>query len=121
MTTLEYKDYESRVKRFFREEKINCLSDKEECVEPYFSHSNCDCCKRSLAGNRYDMTGYSKADDEIYDYEICVDCRYYAEYGQLDDMTMMEVNDGQQQNKNTDGNDNAGGVVWGSEPVRFRT
>jgi hypothetical protein len=126
MTFIEYKDYERRVARFFKAEGINNLSDKGVETESYFSHSPCECCKRPLGGDRFDMTGYNPSDGEIYEYEICPDCRYYATYGKLDDMTMMEMSNGRNKNRNrkikkSDGNDDDDGDVWGSDPLPFRT
>ena len=37
------------------------------------------------------MTGFHKELNEIFEFEVCPDCRYYSEYGQLDDMTMMDM------------------------------
>jgi hypothetical protein len=106
MNREEYKDYEKRVNKFFEREGINNLSiavseDSEDSIcpgcnnerdfESHFSHINCECCSRSLGGDRYHCTGYNPETKDIYCYDICIDCYYYAEYGQLDDMTMLEI------------------------------
>lgn len=90
MNKQQYERYQKRVERFFEAEGITNLSAEGE---PYFSHSTCNCCKSNLAGDRYDATGYHPESGEVYNYDICSDCVYYAEYGQLDDMTMMDIED----------------------------
>jgi hypothetical protein len=34
---------------------------------------------------------------EVYEYSVCSDCLYYAEYGCLDDWTMMEIEDSEEE------------------------
>lgn len=92
MDKQEYRDYEARVKTFFQKEGIANLSAIPN-NEPYFSHQPCECCKRNLGGDRIDANGYNPKTKEIYNYSICLDCEYYAEYGQLDDMTMLDIED----------------------------
>ncbi len=115
MTRHEYADYEAAVAAFWEREGINCLcsghiccpgcnaewTDGDECPnghgdrelwdEPFFSWTPCDCCQRPLGGNREHATGYNPTTKEIQEYTVCEDCVYYAEYGRLDDTTMMEV------------------------------
>ena len=115
MTTDEYAQYETAVASFFESEGIENLSsghitcpqcgadwtDHDHCPnghghrdlwdEPSFSWRPCDCCNRPLGGERYHATGYQRGLDEIYEYEVCGDCIYYAEYGRLDDLTMLDV------------------------------
>lgn len=93
-TKEDYALYQEVVADFFKNEGVTNLSiiyNEEESTEPYFSWQNCECCKRSLAGNRYDCNGYNPTTKEIQDYVVCEDCVYYVEYGQLDDMTMMKI------------------------------
>ena len=119
MTFLEYKEYERSVAAFFEREGIENLSDKIECEEPYFSWRSCECCGRSLGGDRFDMSGVHKESGEVFDYAVCTDCRYYVTYGQLDDMTMMDMNKETAKQKAMDKinkNDD-----WGTEPARLRT
>lgn len=87
----DYDEYKKRVEDFFTREGINSLSVSEnfQNCEPYFSWADCDCCNRPLGGNRYDCDGYNPTTREITTYSVCMDCAYYAEYGQLDDMTML--------------------------------
>ena|SRR6185503_13253987 len=101
MTQQEYKEYEQAVAEFFKREGLNCLTDtppngqdnpNEYCNEPYFSWQPCDVCGSTLGGDRVDMSGYNPTTNEIQEgYSVCVDCQYYVEYGQLDDMTMLDM------------------------------
>ena len=89
-TKKDYEEYKQRVAAFMQRENINCLSFNSD-REPYFSWRPCECCGDTLGGNRYDVAGYNNADKEIYLYAVCPDCLCYTEYGQLDDMTMMDM------------------------------
>jgi len=96
MTKQEYDAYVQAVNNFFDTEGINCLTPVNNTYhnsEPYFSSRDCECCKRSLAGDRYDCEGYSPERSGIYEYSVCADCVYFAEYGQLDDMTMLDISE----------------------------
>jgi hypothetical protein len=117
MTKQEYAAYEVAVAAFFEREGIQnlstghyqcpdckvefndegkcpeCGADRECLDEPSFSWRPCDCCHRPLGGNREFATGYNPTTKEVQEYEVCTDCAYYAEYGQLDDTTMMEIED----------------------------
>ena len=91
MNKQEYKKYEQSVNNFFDREGINNLSqitDDDGYCEPYFSSINCECCNRSLGGDRYNCDSYNHKHNKVYKYSVCIDCVYYAEYGCLDDMTM---------------------------------
>ena len=49
-------------------------------------------CQTNLDGDRVDCNGYNDTTKKIQGpYRVCIDCEYYVEYGQLDDMTMMEM------------------------------
>jgi len=93
----EYRDYQRAVTRFFEQEGVNNLSaiaDDDGTIEPSFSYfsSGCDCCGRTLGGNAYQANGFNPTTGEIQEYdEVCEDCIYYAEYGQLDDQTMLDI------------------------------
>ena len=96
MTIKEYNEYKQAVKIFCDTEQIITLdaitdNGSDETMEPYFSSVYCDCCRRSLAGDRLDCIAYNKIDNKIYNYTVCLDCYYYFEYGCLDDMTMQEI------------------------------
>lgn len=96
MTTKEYAEYEQSFSEFMTREGIANLSTIQaadgEATEPYFSWRRCECCNRPVGGDRYDANGYNPTSKEVCGpYSICEDCAYYAEYGQLDDMTMMDM------------------------------
>jgi len=96
MTKQKYQDYCKKVERFFKDNDLNNLTRKhdeetEESAEEYFSWQSCDCCGTTLGGNRIEADGYSEKNG-IMEFEICTDCEYFAEYGRLDDMTMMDIN-----------------------------
>ena len=93
-TKAEYEKYEKSVEGFFKREGISNLSqiqDKDGYCEPDFSGIPCECCGRTEGGDRYDCNSYNPKTKEVQEYSVCTDCVYYAEYGQLDDMTMSEV------------------------------
>jgi hypothetical protein len=97
-TTSDYREFEERVKDFFRNENITNLdgvADEQGNTESHFSWRPCDCCQRSLGGDRYEARGYNSAErfnpDHVGEYNICTDCLYYCAYGQLDDTTMMNL------------------------------
>jgi hypothetical protein len=117
MNRHEYAEYERAVAEFFERESISNLSsghltcpehgcgaewdEGDECPnghgprelwdEPFFSWRPCECCRRPLGGDRQHATGWNPTTREIQEYDICVDCLYYAEYGRLDDTTMLEL------------------------------
>jgi hypothetical protein len=94
MTKREYAAYESAVAEFFEREGINCLTtDVEANGEGDFSWRPCECCGTTLAGDRETASGYNPTTREILSYVVCRDCVYYAEYSQLDDMTMLDMED----------------------------
>ena len=87
----DYDEYKSRVAAFFERENIQLLSDSGK--ESFFSHESCECCSRPLGGDRYTMNGLTYPEPygaETFEYNVCVDCLYYNEYNQLDDMTMID-------------------------------
>ncbi len=107
MNKTEYKDYKNAFRAFMEKEGINCLSrqtpgdgkDLANCLscneeidqEEFFSWRPCDCCGTNLGGNRIHASGFNFKTQKVQCYSICIDCEYYAEYGQLDDMAMMEM------------------------------
>lgn len=92
MNKQEYRAYELAVARFFDREGIANLSTVDGNTEPDFSWGHCECCGSHLGGDRYDCSGFNPTTKEVQGtYSVCPDCVYYAEYGQLDDTTMMEI------------------------------
>lgn len=77
--------------------ELDCAAAEpaDECncePEAFFSWRPCDCCGAHLGGDRYRASGYNRKENRVQVYEeVCTDCIYYAEYGQLDDITMMEL------------------------------
>jgi hypothetical protein len=96
-TAADYTEYEAIVADFFDREGIGNLSgcygeECEECGgEAHFSWSPCDCCNRDLGGDRYHATGWAPVEQAVQTYRVCADCLYYAEYGVLDDQTMLDI------------------------------
>lgn len=96
MNKQEYAAYESWVRQFMEREGLANLTtistEDGENAEPYFSWWPCECCRRSLGGDRYGCNGYIPATGEVStEFSICPDCMYYAEYGRLDDQTMLSI------------------------------
>ena len=98
MTRAEYEAYQAAVEAFFEREGLSTLStgsiehDYNEDGDPFFSWYRCDCCDRPRGGERETCIGYNPTTKEVQgDYALCLDCVYYNEYGQLDDMTMLEL------------------------------
>lgn len=116
-TAKEYRAFKAAVAEFFAREQIENLSsgylscpecnekldmdgqNGPECAEhgtalnePFFTWRACECCGGE-AGNREHATGYNREADTIQEYDVCEDCIYYAEYGQLDDTSMMDIED----------------------------
>lgn len=106
MTKTEYADYEQRFSDgtkdisflssgSYLESCSVCPRDLEyddgvsyDC-EPHFSWSTCDICARDQGGDR--ETAHGIYDGRTIHLNICTDCVYFNEYGKLDDMTMMEL------------------------------
>lgn len=90
MTRADYAEYQRAVADFFEREGIANLSSTSS--ESYFSWRPCQCCGTGLGGDREDANGYNPITKQVQSYEfICTDCIYFAEYGQLDDTTMLEI------------------------------
>ena len=69
----------------------------EAAGEPSFSDSPCGLCGSTLGGDRHPAHGthkdpcYGTQADDIVHFDVCGYCYYYIEYGQLDDMAMMDM------------------------------
>ena len=93
-----YKEYEESVADFVEGTGCEIFSTspnyEEGCVEPHFSWSACQCCGSLLGGDRYDMVACNPGSDPtLIEFRACSDCLFYLTYDQLDDMTMMNVED----------------------------
>lgn len=89
-TKQEYENYQATVARFFEATGLHNLTAIEN-AEPCFSTTPCECCRRQLGGDRIAANGYNSSSKEVLDFNVCTDCLYYAEYGQLDDQTMLDI------------------------------
>ncbi len=93
----DYNHYVERVNAFLERERITKLSpdmDEEtgEWKEHEFTWTPCECCGRKLGGARVEASDYSQERGEIVGpFEVCYDCIHYLEYGQLDDLTMLDI------------------------------
>lgn len=112
MTRKEYARYVKSFGAFFKREGVKVMSVKDPEASPYFSWLNCECCGRSQGGDRYEMSVvFENGKDTDITYAICPDCYYFNEYGQLDDMTMMDLMDEPEPVEDD----------WGTQPARLRT
>ena len=92
-TKSDYEEYTRRVDEFLTINKVRagCFSRANEESEPHFSWTPCDCCQRKLGGNRETYAFVCEGFKPDFQSDICSDCVYYLEYGELDDTTMMEI------------------------------
>lgn len=95
-TIADYEQYKLAVGKFFDETglvNLSFITDEDgDHLDPHFSWSSCDVCGRALGGDRYECNGWSKKDQEVHDeINACQDCIYFAEYGRLDDQTMLDI------------------------------
>lgn len=70
-----------------------CVPAKKGYNDTFYSWSNCDVCNRNLSGKRYNCQGLTKNNNIIEDIEVCLDCVYYMALGQLDNATMLNLED----------------------------
>lgn len=89
MTKAEYSAYTAAVKEFCDDQEIAHLASVSD--ETTFSWQPCDCCRRPLGGDRHSVVGWHPGDKERLPFSICTDCLYFAEYGRLDDETMLAI------------------------------
>ena len=89
-----YARYQRRVRIFMAAEKIEVHSAKcdtdGDALDPSFSWYACECCMRHLGGNRHTIVAGPRK-GEKHEYDVCVDCYYYLEYGKRDDATMLRI------------------------------
>ncbi len=70
---------------------IVAAKNTEDCHGDNFSWQSCEICNRQLGGNRKTVCMTNPGHGhEVVEVEACGDCVYFAEYGQLDDMTMLD-------------------------------
>lgn len=97
MTKQEYAEYEDTLQTWWQDYSKGYGQGRlEDCIacpeddDPHFSWSECDICLRPLGGDRYPAHTIDKNGDVIH-WSICPDCLYYLEYGRLDDITMLDM------------------------------
>ena len=92
MNKQQYAEYKNAVADFDKQMERDCIRfpSVDLDTEPWFSWSPCECCGSTLGGDRYRMIAVDE-DREIVEYAVCSDCMYYSTYGQLDDLTMLEI------------------------------
>lgn len=62
---------------------LAALNDGENFDHPSFSRDQCDLCRTHMAGDRYHAHALDDNDLELIHLEICPDCAYYMESGEL--------------------------------------
>lgn len=92
-TKEEYDQFCKDYAEFMEREGLSNLSRQGgEDTETFFSWRSCECCRTTLGGDRVLADGYNPTTKQVQsDYAICTDCEYFAEYGTLDDMTMLDI------------------------------
>lgn len=90
MTRIQYTYFKRAVQQFLdvNEVKPGCFAAVNASTGPFFSKSQCECCKSPLGGNRETCAFIGNVN---FTADICEDCIYYLTYGRLDDTTMAEM------------------------------
>lgn len=109
MNKTEYKAYQKTVEKEISNYNHFCTGAASSCKicnpegldgdtfnahnedEGSFSWQSCELCGSFLGGDRFAAHGIEGPNHEITHYNICTDCVYYVNYGQLDDMSMLEI------------------------------
>ena len=101
MNKEEYAEYEANFADFIEKNNAVFLAEvaSSECPvcceqlnpDPSFGKAPCEICGTHLHGNRFHFVFTDTSNNEQYCVEICQDCQHYNEYGQLDDLTMLKV------------------------------
>ncbi len=111
MDKAQYKAYQEKVHKETSGYNHFCTGGASSCIicnpegldgdtynahnenEGSFSSCPCELCNSHLGGDRHAAHGIEGPahNFNVIHYDICVDCLYYIEYGQLDDMTMMDM------------------------------
>lgn len=58
---------------FIKHEGIDHISSGRN-TEEFFSRFACDCCQSTLAGDRYEIQARHTESNDIFNYDVCVDC-----------------------------------------------
>lgn len=102
MNAQQYQTYQQAVAYFLSHNHVKpgCYAPKSVAENaPFFSWRPCECCQRDLAGERetYVFT-MDRTNGEQFEADICQDCIYYLTYDQLDDATMVEIEESEREN-----------------------
>ncbi len=98
MNQQQYADYQAAVATFLEQNKVKpgchgpLNQEPEPGFEPFFSWQPCECCQSPLGGNR-ESYRFATHQNDLFEANICTECVYYLAYGQLDDMTMLQIED----------------------------
>ena len=84
---MKYEDFKKKIDNF--KDINNCagfnlVTDEDGNSESYFSHIPCDCCGRSLAGDRYTCEIFDNKTRKVFEIDICVDCLQYDAKGEVE-------------------------------------
>ena len=92
MNRKEYDSFTAAFTSFMEREELTNLSPTDQQWETFFTWRPCECCGRPQGGDRVECSGWSSTKKDIMGpYDVCADCVHYAEYGQLDDLTMLDL------------------------------
>lgn len=96
MTRTEYAEFQARHLGFKNSYKVQQMSGSGETV---YEFRTCPCCLG--AADRFELTtgvklyrgdgARRKRPDVVAMGLVCEECLYYEQYGQLDDMTMLDI------------------------------
>ena len=81
--------YCETVARFMSDNDVDIITT--DSTEPYFSRYSCELCEDTDGGDRYDAIAAKVGEGPKFELSICANCVHYCAYGQLDDLTMMEL------------------------------
>lgn len=89
-TTEDYNKFRRNFALFVSAFRLSHISTGSENT---FSWDSCDCCQDDGGGARYELHAHQDGNSEIVTFSVCPDCLYYANYGRLDDVTMLRIED----------------------------
>lgn len=93
MKKSEYIEFQQIFDAFLEREGISGFIGESKDQETYYSTNPCECCGNPYSGRRHKVTACNRKEDTLVEYEVCTNCLNYAENGQLDDESMMCMED----------------------------